>query len=172
LVKVRLGVDRKGVQFNGVKAIGNIKIRQIMKTVVINHIEDGIQPPTGNGFQVFIFNLINSVSLNSLVIVDTGLDISLPNDCTLEVKSLIGFQMDWSLSSIEDKGRLLLRTTDQNLNRLKEEKKPIAKVWIVKREVEKIRFMEKSKDGGVRVIKGEGKSTYSFEIGSSERGED
>jgi hypothetical protein len=145
--------------------------KNILQIIVINKIEDGIQPPTGNGFPVFVFNLWRFGFIESSdFIVDTGLEISLPKGFAIEVESLISFQMDWSLSGMKDmapKGRLLLKSTDPNLNKLKEEKTPIAKVWIVKRQVEKIRFLEKAPEGG-RVIRGEGKIADSVETGSVE----
>lgn len=158
-----------------------------MQIIVLNKVEEGIQPPTGNGFPVFVNNhkdvfMGGVLGLQSFT-VDTGLNISLPKGFTIEVESLIGFQMDWSLAGMEvgrgngekeyiPEGRILLKSynTSIEINKFREEGKPIAKIWIVKRQVEKIRFMEMAKDGG-RVIRGDGKVVNSVETGSIKPGE-
>jgi hypothetical protein len=142
-----------------------------VKTVVIN-VEDEIKPPIGNGFEVFVNGLYGEGYINNPdFIIDTGLEIVLPKNTTIEVESLIGFSLDWSLlgkESIEmPKGRLLLKTKQSDVNYFKAENKPVAKIWIVKREIEKIRFMQTAKEGG-RLIRGEGKVANSIETGDSE----
>jgi hypothetical protein len=142
-----------------------------MKTVVIK-VKDGIKPPTGNGFEVFVNGLYSEGYINHpSFLIDTGLEIVLPKNTTIEVEPLIGFSLDWSLLGKDGigmpKGRLLLKTQQSDVNYFRAENKPVAKIWIVKREVEKIRFMQTAKEGG-RVIRGEGKVANSIETGDSE----
>lgn len=143
--------------------------KNILQTIIINKIEDNIKPPTGNGFEVFVNGLYGDGYINNPnFIIDTGLEIVLPKNTTIEVESLIGFSLDWSLLGKENiempKGRLLLKTKQSDVSYFREQNKPVAKIWIVKRQVEKIRFMEKAPEGG-RVIRGEGKIANSVETG-------
>jgi hypothetical protein len=126
-----------------------------MKTVVINKIEDGVPPPTGNGFDIYQYRRIGVDN-----IYDTGLEISLPKDMTLEIEPeegiiIRGWTLSWgkiwdSHGDFIDTNRLVVEVKS------KEPFQKIGKVWIVKREIEKIRFMQTAKEGG-RVIRGEGK---------------
>jgi hypothetical protein len=146
-----------------------------LQTIIINKVEDGIKPPMGNGFEVFVNDLHGSGYINSPdFIIDTGLEIELPKNTTIEVESLLGFSMDWSLLGMENldmpRGRLLLKTKESEANRFKNEGKPVAKVWIVKRQVEKIRFMQKAEGGG-RIVRGDRKIANSVEAGGTESGE-
>jgi hypothetical protein len=146
--------------------------KNILQTIIINKIEEGIKPPTGNGFEVFVNDLYSYGTTYCMeFIIDTGLEITLPQHTTIEVESLMGFSFDWSVLGMESikmpKGRLLLKTKQSDVNYFKLEKKPVAKVWIVKRQVEKVRFLEKAEGGG-RVVRGDAKIADSAETGSVE----
>jgi len=164
---------------------------------MLNKVEEGIQPPTGNGFPVFAYQYWHSYqntykdtsSRHSLTekLIDTGLEISLSKDMTLEIEPSENIIINsWTISGMLmnsythargfndikiPKGRILLNVSSCQRNCIDlDEKFIIGKVWIIKRQVERIRFLEMAKDGG-RVIRGDSKIADSVETGSVEPGE-
>lgn len=111
--------------------------------VVLAKTDEGVIPPTQNGFKVYA-NMVEQKS-SDLYFVGTGLQLTLPPNTALELESVAGvFILSFSLSG--------------QLNLLAEghvaEGEQIATAWIVRRELPPIRFMERDDNTGSRIIRG------------------
>jgi len=142
-----------------------------MMTAILKKVEDGIQPPVGSTFPVFAHVMYNQ-HMSSTYLVDTGLEIGIPIDCTLHVvgtPKLI--PLSWTLGGFElqgsnvkwPEGRLLLVMWGN----LVDEGTKVADVSIVQYKPAPIRFMQYDPSGG-RIVRGDAQVANSTENRESE----
>ena len=140
-----------------------------MNTIVINKIEDGVPPPTGNGFSI-VAHEIYTYGMSHERLVDTGLEISVPPDHTLDIHGVDFLVMSWTLDGhklanspipIEwPKGRLIVLLYGP----LVKEGTKIGEVFVVEQKKAPIRFIQRTPDGG-RIVRGDAQIASSTENG-------
>jgi hypothetical protein len=127
-----------------------------VKTVMVR--VSGVPCPQSNGFRV---EVVDAWTQGGLWHVDTGVELALLADMTLELEPLAPVLIvSWSLAGLRaeppkreelPKGRLVVAVSQPV--KIGDE---LARVWIVERRVERVRFAQRD-DSGARIVRGEPK---------------
>ena len=116
-----------------------------MQTILVSA-EDDVPPPTSNGFPVCAYNVIGLYEECCTWVIDTGLSLTLPKGVELRLRP-IGDTFVLS-HRLQESGRLKIL-----LNGKCEKGDKIAIGYLVRCELETVRFMERTVTGK-RVIRG------------------
>ena len=132
----------------------------MITTVVIESVEEGLRPPTGNGFPV----CVHRVHRGGPWLIDSGLSFEIPRERFLRLESVGQFIVTgWTLKD----GRLFVLVDSE---RRPMETEQVASAWILAYEKVSLRFVQKSPFGG-RLIRGDAKVADCVESRGSEPGE-
>jgi len=144
-----------------------------MLMIVLKKVEEGIPPPTGNPFPLFVSDRWGDPRVG-IWTIDTGLELTLPGrvgEVGLEILPGFGSQiLSWSLAGYRvpfgpelPKGRLVVAAIAPRFK----EGEPFASACVVEMKKVGVRFVQRGPEGG-RVIRGDAKIASCAEDRGSE----
>jgi hypothetical protein len=124
-----------------------------MQTIQIKRLDESIPPPTGNPFDLFVWDSVPMLEAGGadcgIHMVETGIEITLPKGYSLRVEGAGDY---WCLDSIVLKD-VSVRLLILGMGEPKEGEK-VGRATIVADDMPAVRFVEMSPSGG-RIVRGD-----------------